>query len=215
MRSIFLFMLIISIKTMAQVGIGTTQPESDLHIAGSTLIQKEFKTNQLSSTDNNDINFKLVTRLTNSIPVGEINRLDVNNLTVAPINVIKYHFVDVADDNLEDIDISFEANRYLIAISNFRYIGDPIPKKTINGHNRPSMGTFISRAFVAPSLTGSGVNTWHLQIQNTFLDPEPNSDIEYEVTLIVYDRSYYRALPPIEANLGGSNTGSVAAPDIK
>lgn len=215
MRIFLVLVLIISAKSLAQVGIGTTQPETDLHVAGSTLIQDEFETNQLGSTNNNDVDFKLITRLTNSNPVGEINRLNVDNLTVAPINIKKYRFYNLVGDNLEDIDISFEADRYLIAISNFRYIGDPIAKQAVQNHNRPTMGNFITRVFTAPSLTGSGVETWHLQIQNTFLDPDPDAEIEYEITLIIYDRSYYRALPPIQTNLGGSNTGSVAAPNIK
>ena len=92
MRLFLVLVLIISAKTLAQVGIGTTQPETDLHIAGSTLIQDEFETNQLGSTNNNDVDFKLITRLTNSTPVGEINRLNVDNLTVAPINIKKYRF---------------------------------------------------------------------------------------------------------------------------
>ena len=215
MRIFLVLVLIISAKSLAQVGIGTTQPETDLHVAGSTLVQEEFETTQLGSTDNNDVDFKLITRLTNSNPVGEINRLNVDNLTVAPINVIKYYFDDVDGDNLEDIDLSYEADRYLIAISNFRYIGAPIEKQAVDNHNRPTMGNFITRVFTAPSLNDSEVETWHLQIQNTFLDPESDEEIEYEITLIVYDRSYYRELTPIETNLAGSNTGSVAAPDIK
>ena len=215
MRLLLVLIFIISAKSLAQVGIGTTQPETDLHVAGSTLVQEEFETTQLGSTDNNDVDFKLITRLTNSNPVGEINRLNVDNLTVAPINVIKYYFDDVDGDNLEDIDLSYEADRYLIAISNFRYIGAPIEKQAVDNHNRPTMGNFITRVFTAPSLNDSEVETWHLQIQNTFLDPESDEEIEYEITLIVYDRSYYRALPPIQTNLGGSNTGSVAAPNIK
>ena len=215
MRLLLVLIFIISAKSLAQVGIGTTQPETDLHVAGSTLVQEEFETTQLGSTDNNDVDFKLITRLTNSNPVGEINRLNVDNLTVAPINVIKYYFDDVDGDNLEDIDLSYEADRYLIAISNFRYIGAPIEKQAVDNHNRPTMGNFITRVFTAPSLNDSEVETWHLQIQNTFLDPESDEEIEYEITLIVYDRSYYRALTPIQTNLGGSNTGSVAAPNIK
>ena len=215
MRLLLVLIFIISAKSLAQVGIGTTQPETDLHVAGSTLVQEEFETTQLGSTDNNDVDFKLITRLTNSNPVGEINRLNVDNLTVAPINVIKYYFDDVDGDNLEDIDLSYEADRYLIAISNFRYIGAPIEKQAVDNHNRPTMGNFITRVFTAPSLNDSEVETWHLQIQNTFLDPESDEEIEYEITLIVYDRSYYRELTPIETNLAGSNTGSVAAPGIK
>lgn len=215
MIRIVLLFFVISMNSFGQVGIGTTSPETDLHIAGSALIQDELKTTKLGSTNNTDINFKLITRLTNSSPLGEITKLDVDNLSVAPINILKYRFVDISRDNLEDIDLSFESSRYLIAISNFRYIGDPITKQNVSGHDRPSIGNFITRVFTATSFSNPSIDTWHIQIQNTYLDAASESDIEYEVTLIVYDKSYYRSLDPIEVNLGGSNTGNVSAPNIK
>lgn len=214
MKELLLFIFCISFKLSAQVGIGTTTPEADLHVAGSTLIQDELKTKTLDATNTNDVDFKLITRLTNSNPVGEIARLDVDELTVAPINIVNYRFYNLVGDNVQDVDLSYEASRYLVAISNFRYIGDPIPKKAVPDH-LPSIGTFITRAFTAPSLDGSEIDTWHLQIQNTFLDPNEGANIEYELTLVVYDKSYYRSLEPIEINLGGSNSGSTAAPNIK
>ncbi|MDP5044794.1 MAG: hypothetical protein NWQ06_07430, partial [Leeuwenhoekiella sp.] len=110
--------------------------------------------------------------------------------------------------NLIDIDISFETDKYIVGIADFRYIGAPVIKLPINT-NLDSIGAFVVRVFESNG-------TWHLEIRNRYLDTivETNA-VAYEFTLIVYDTSFYRKLPVIRTDLNGSNTGTaITIPDL-
>lgn len=204
-----LFLLIISASCFAQVGIGTTSPEADLHVVGDIIVQDEIELGTLPSVTSSDEDFKLLTRQTNSTPVnGEITRLDVDQLTVAPINVFKYYFYNINYDNIVDLNLSFETSKYIVGIADFRYIGDPVNKVVINNAD-DSIGAFVVRTFQSGG-------TWHLEIRNRHLNTSnKNNAVNYEVTFIIYDTSFYRQLPTITTNLNGSNTGTASAiPDV-
>jgi hypothetical protein len=204
--TLLLYCFFLSSFAFAQVGIGTTTPETDLHIAGELLVQEEFTIKQLPSATMTDEDFKLVTRLTNSNPVGEIAILNVDSLTVAPINVINYEFTNMSRDNLRAVNLQYSADKYVVGVANFRYIGDAIQKQ--DGTGGKTIGTFVLRTYV-------NNNQWHLEIRNRDLDLDADKSVDYYVTLIVYDKSYYRNLPPIITNLGGANTGTASSvPDI-
>lgn len=210
MKKGILYILLFTFShAFAQVGIGTTNPLADLHVAGSVAIQENFKTNVLPTVTNKDEDFKLLTRKTNSIPItGEITRLNVDELTVAPINVFKYQFKNLSYDNLVDFDLSFETDKYIVGIADFRYIGAPVIKTAIND-NLSSIGAFVVRVFESNS-------TWHLEIQNRYLNTTLESNaVSYEFTLIVYDTSFYRKLPIIRTDLNGKNSGTASIiPDL-
>lgn len=202
-----LILLIVFFSSIAfgQVGIGTDQPQADLHIAGELLVQDTFTISPLPSVTIMDENFKLLTRITNSEPVGEITLLDVDSLTVAPINVVNYSFSNIRLDNLTDVNLQYDADKYVVGIANFRYLGDAIKKLPVNGTT--TIGTFVMRTFVSNG-------QWHMEIRNRDLDLDEGDSLEYFVTLIVYDKSYYRHLEPIVTNLGGSNTGTASSVPI-
>lgn len=192
---------------VAQVGIGTLEPQTDLDVNGSLLIQNTLQThNPLPATSINDENFKLLGRRTDSEPVGEITVLNVKELNVAPINVITYEFTNFNKDNLTDVNLQYDADKYIVAVSNFRYIGDPVRRRSVNGKN--SLGAFVTNAFIGTN------NQWHIEIRNLFLDLANNQNLKYEVTLIIYDKSYFRHLELIEVNMGSVSTGSAPMPDF-
>ena len=198
----FLFFLIIQFG-FGQVGVGTLNPQAELDINGSLLVREEFNIGALSTVKSNDENFRLLTRLKNSSPVGEITVLNVDSLTVAPINVVNYKFENINSDNLTDVDLQYDANKYIVGIANFRYVGDAV-QKTASG-STTSIGAFVTRAFI---LNG----TWHIEIRNRFLDlTNIDTGITYYVTLIIYDKSYFRNMPVITTNLNGSNTGEASS----
>lgn len=188
-----------------QVGIGTSMPDADLHVNGSMLVTEEFQAGAVSSVNGTDEDFKLVTRVTNSVPEGEITILNVNALSVAPINVVNYEFKDLSSDNLTDLDLGYDATKYIVGISNFQYIGSPVIKHVVT-NNPKSIGTFVMRTF-----KDAVTNTWHIEIRNRFLDTATTGVVSYKVTLIIYDRSYFKNLAPITTNLGGSNTGTASS----
>jgi len=50
--------------------------------------------------------------------------------------------------------------------------------------------------------------TWHLTIRNKFLNTPGSSSMTYEVSLIIYQKRFFKQLPQITENLGGSQTGT-------
>ncbi len=194
--------LFYSVLVMSQVGIGTTNPQADLHIAGDALIQTDLTFKNLSKVTPSDEDFKLVTRVTSSLPVGEIKVLDVDALNVAPVNTVDLHFTNISSDNLTDVDLQYDTSKYIVSVANFRYVGDAIKKVPVGATN--SIGNFVVNVFES-----SG--TWHLEIRNRILDLDPGDSLEYYVTLIIYDKSFYRNLPTITTDLGGSNTGTASS----
>jgi len=158
----FLF-LFLSFLTNAQVGIGTTTPTSDLHVVGDVLVQNGFSVGTLNMVTAIEENFKLITRITNTTPVGEVSDLDVSTISVAPINTIDYHFTNISLDNLTDVDLLYDESKYVIAVSNFRYVGDAIKKRTING-NKKQIGHFVLHTFTSGVLGiwKYGTQTWIL-----------------------------------------------------
>ncbi len=199
---VILILLLLTSLTQAQVGIGTTNPQADLHVAGDMLVQEGFMVGTLNSVSPTDEDFKLVTRNTNSVPVGEITVLNVDSLTVAPVNNIDYHFTNISLDNLNDVDLQYSTNKYIVAIANFRYVGDPVKKVIVGGPK--SIGNFVLRTFESDG-------TWHLEIRNRTLDLNASDTLEYYVTLVVYDKSYFRNLPSITTDLGGQHSGTASS----
>jgi hypothetical protein len=186
----------------AQVGIGTDNPQADLHIAGDLLVQDNFELSTIGTISPTDEDFKLIARVKNSTPVGEITVLDINSLDVAPINIIDYHFTNLSLDNVTDADLQFDANKYVVSVANFRYVGDAIKKVPSGATN--SIGNFVVTTF-----TSGG--TWHLEIRNRTLDLDIGDSIDYYVTLTVFDKTYFKNLPPITTDMGGSNTGNASS----
>lgn len=184
---------------IAQVGIGTTNPLADLHVAGTALVQEAFTTENLNTVSATEEDFKLISRVTNSDPVGKLAVLDPDNMNVAPVNMINYHFTNVQLDNLNDVDLSYDETKYVVGVANFRHVGDAVQK--VPGGDNYSIGHFVVKTFKSGG-------TWHLAISNVELDLDAGDSLEYYITLVVYDKKYFRELPTITDNLEGSNVGT-------
>ena len=190
----------------SQVGIGTTTPTPgyELDVEGSLLIQNTFKLEDLPNVNTEGSNFKLLLRKDNSTPPGEISRLDVEEIKVAPVNIIDYKFTKLSKDNLENVDLQYNASKYIVGISNFRYEGQPIQKGR-SGSSYTDLGYFVSRTFMQNG-------TWHLEIRNRIRDNNQNNKIDYYVSILVFDRKYFKELPVITSNLNGLSIGGELAP---
>ncbi len=205
MKRIIILIWFLSMGTIsAQVGIGTTSPQTDLHVNGDVLVQNGFKIGSLGVVDALEEDFMLLTRSTSSTPVGKITLLDVNARAVAPVNVIDYSFSNISLDNLSDVDLQYDSDKYIVAISNFRYSGDAITKLPVGGTTTYTVGNFVVRTFIAGG-------TWHLEVQNRTLDLDVLDSVSYDLTLIVYDKSFFRNMPTITSDLGGLNTGTASS----
>ena len=203
MRGIITLLFVVLFQgLLAQVGIGTTNPQADLHVAGDLLIGENFSLGSLNTVNGTDEDFMLLSRSTTSNPQGKITKLDVSALSVAPVNVIDYSFSNISLDNLRDVDLQYDSSKYIVGVANFRYSGDPIQKVPAGGTK--SIGNFVVHTFISGG-------TWHLEIRNQTLDLDPGDSVNYDVTLVVYDKSYFRYLTPISTDLGGNNTGTASS----
>lgn len=197
----FLFFTPIAIS---QVGIGITNPTPGyaLEIDGSLLVQKEFKVDALPSGTTPSTNFEFLLRLLNSDPVGEVTKLDLTALPVGPINVANYTFTNFSLDNVTEVDLQFDATKYVVGLSNVRYEGIPIQK---GGSGYVDIGNFVSRTYIKNG-------KWHLEMRNRTKDAASSNAITYHVTLIVYDKKYFKELAPITVNFGGGNNATTTKP---
>ena len=189
---------------ISQVGIGVTNPTPGfaLEVDGSLLVQKEFKVDALPIGTTPSTNFEFLLRLQNSNPVGEVTKLNLTALPVGPINIANYTFTRLSLDNVTEVNLQFDASKYVVGLSNVRYVGIPILK---GGDGYVDIGNFVSRTYIKG-------DTWHLEMRNRTKDAASNNAITYHVTLIVYDRKYFKELEPISINFGGGTTATATKP---
>ena len=188
----------------SQVGIGTNAPTPgfELDVDGSMLVQKNFKFKAVSSGTTQLSSIEFLLRLLNSEPVGEVARLDLKNASVGPINVINYTFTNLSLDNVEEVDLQFDASKYIVGLSNFRYEGIPIQK---GGTNFLDIGNFVTRTYIKEG-------SWHLEMRNRSRDAEISNAITYHITLIVYDRKYFKELPKITVDFREGTNATTTKP---
>lgn len=191
-----------------QVGIGTDSPTPgyQLDVAGSVLIQEEFKITPFTDETSEYYNFKFLTRLLDSEPSGEVAKLNLSVVNVAPITVFDYVFTNLKLDNVTSVNLQYDADKYVVGLSNFRYEGENIKKQRVNNSGEYILiGNFVSRTYVSNG-------TWHIEIRNRGRNSVNDNSIIYYVTLIVYDKKYFRKLETIEKNFGGQSTGQADSP---
>lgn len=199
-------MFIVTAQT-GKVGIGTNNPQADLHVAGDMLIQTELKLNSIPKVTATDDNFKIITRATTTTPVGEVTQLNVDILPIAPINVVDYHFTNIRRDNLTNVNLQYPTSAFVVGIANFRYTGAGIDKvgyfDSTSGTNRTSIGQFVVRTF-------EQAGQWHLEIRNRTLDVASSGTIEYYITIVVYNNVFFRNLPVITTTMNGNLDGTTS-----
>lgn len=204
MKIYTLLILFFTQLCVSQVGIGVENPTPGfaLEVDGSLLVQKEFKVDALPSGTTPSTSFEFLLRLHNSNPVGEVTKLNLTALPVGPINVANYTFTNLSLDNVTEVNLQFDATKYVVGLSNVRYDGIPILK---GGTGYVDIGNFVSRTYIKGG-------TWHLEMRNRTKDAATNNGITYHVTLIVYDKKYFKELPPISVNFGGGTTATTTKP---
>ncbi len=197
-----LLFILLSQFIFSQVGVGTDNPTPGyaLDVNGSMLVQEDFKVNGYSNAGISSNDFKLLVRILNSTPPGEVAYLDMANVAVGPVNIADYVFTNLSRDNVTDVDLQFSATDYIVGLANFQYIGQHIVKGS-----GATIGHFRTRTFIRNG-------TWHLEMRNVSRDAASNNAITYNVTLIVYDRRYFKELPTLSLDMNGGVDGSIPAP---
>lgn len=191
----------------SQVGIGTTDPTAgyELDVNGGLLVQKNFKLDALKSKTTQDGTFKFLLKLLNSTPVGEVAKLNLDEVDVAPINIINYQFKNTSKDNVRAVNLQFDATKYVVGISNIRYVGQEIVKGQNSNSAYVYIGNFVARTYIDK-------NIWYLEIRNRAYDAASDNAITYYATLIIYDRRFFKQLSEITVDFGGANNATATGP---
>ena len=191
----------------AQVGIGTTTPTAgkSLDVNGSLLVQDNFKkVTAFPDEQLTDLDYKFLVRKLDSNPVGEVAQLDLSQIDIAPITVANYVFSNLKKDNVLNADLQYDSSKYIVGLSNVRYEGQYITKGIVGG-DYTLIGNFASRTYISGG-------TWHLEIRNRSRDNAIDDAITYYVTIIIYDRNYFKELPLQTVDMNGSENGSTPIP---
>jgi len=187
--------------TNAQVGIGNTNPTEPLEVTGDVLIGTTLETNSIGFAASTEDDFHIISRLDNSTPVGLVKVLKPDNLGVIPIRYQRYEIINVKKDDVSEIDLGLERAKYIVAISSFKWNGQGLVKDVNNG-----IGPFTLNI-----VQKAGNPNWLLSIKNTTINPASNpSNITYDVTLCIYQTSYFADLGTVKAvDFLGGNSGTV------
>jgi len=204
MKKYFLAFCFVAIQyTYAQVGIGTVTPTEELEVVGDVLLTSTVETKLITKAAPAEDDFKFLARVNNSSPVGLIKLLESDNINVTPIRMQKYHFFGLRKDNVIDVDLGLDKSTYIVNVADFQWVGPGVEKRIGDATKPDSTGSFELN--VAKQ---SGPN-WHLKIQHKKLDPVDPGVVEYYVTLYIYQAAYFKRMPPVAVEFGGTNSGGV------
>ena len=187
MKAIFFLIVFAYQITYSQVGIGTTNPTEQLEVIGDVLLTSTIETSTITSIGTTDENFKMLARVTNSSPVGLIKQLDTDNINVTPIRRQQYKFTNLSNDNIIAVNLNLAVSDYVIIPTDFKWSGPGLEKAGVNNWDFNSFTIKITQ-------NGGTPNNWQLELQNPLNEPVNANPIEYEVTLIIYQKAYFKEM---------------------
>jgi len=200
MKRIFILVLLYSQMGFGQVGIGTSNPTEQLDVVGDVLLTGTLETNTIPAIGNSEVDFKFLARVTNSSPVGLIKQLNTDNIYITPIRRQKYKFTNLSGDDIVAVDLNLAVDNYIIILTDFKWLGPGLEKA---GNNNDKFRDFTIK------FTETASGTWQLTLRNLFNNPFSGSTpIEYEVTLVIYQKAFFKDMGKVSEDNGNSYTGS-------
>jgi hypothetical protein len=186
---------------LSQEEFGTTAMGINSHETGLISEQKLFASNSSISIDSQTDNFTLISHTKKANSNSKISVLGTSAYSNAPVNIVDYQFINVPLGTLNDIDLQYDSKNYVVGVANFKYIGEAFNCDE-TASNRES-DNFVARTFIS---SGS----WHLEIQNKARKLSGEKLMDYEVTLIIYNKSSFRNKATINTDLEGLSNGKTA-----
>ncbi|WP_410703726.1 hypothetical protein [Chryseobacterium sp. SIMBA_029] len=165
------------INFKAQVGINTSNPQGTLDVNGRTLGDSYLIDGVNSiSTDN----YYLLTRSTDTTPVGKVKKLDVSLRNVAPVNMYNITIQNVQQDEVVNLNTNLETGKYVVAI-----VGAVFSGAALNRNSDGSFGAYYNE--ITKVTVGS--NTYHA-INLDFKGGETTSLQKgtWNLSLVVYEK---------------------------
>jgi hypothetical protein len=133
----------------AQVGINTSNPQGTLDVNGRTL-GDSYLIDSVNSIVSD--NYYLLTRSTDTIPVGKVKKLDISLRNVAPVNMYNVTIQNVQQDEVVNLNTNLETSKYVVAI-----VGAVFSGATSNRNPDGSYGAYYNE--ITKITVGS--NTYH------------------------------------------------------
>lgn len=213
-RISFLIMLW-SIFTFAQIGIGVENPTELLEVDGTTVISDKFYVDGLDDYSGTVDDFHLIAINPESDDFdGSIIEF-YGNQEIMPIIIQPYEIQNIYRDDLNNLDLKISTDRYVISISNFEAIpsaGNQGLYKTSGNNSSSSSRTYGN--FVIRTFEQSG--TWRVNIGSPTANTRNTSDrYTYKFDIVLFPKRFFKNLGNIPYNLNGSNSGQAsAAPNL-
>jgi len=196
MKKIFCIVLLGCQIGFAQVGIGVVNPIEQLEVNGDVLLTSTLETQPITSVGTADENFKLLARVNNSSPVGLIKQLDTDSIKITPIRRQKYKFTSLSNDNIVAVNLNLAVADYIIIPTDFKWIGPGLEKAGSNNWNFKGFQVKITE-------NGGTPNNWQLELRNPLNEPVNANAIEYEVTLVIYQKAFFKDMGKVTEDITG------------
>ena len=207
-----LIILLSSIYTFSQVGIGTTTPRGALDVNGNTLVDGPLIVKDLRQinipTNNNTSNgpFLLVrSDSANAAGIkGEVKLLDISSRLVAPVNKYKVVLKNVNLSEVLNLNTNLRADKYVVAVT------DAVFKNANTTKNsNKAFGSYSTKL----STINIGNNSYYA-VNMAFMGAGPLAPIgtstdttnltgDWEFSLVVFEKALVKDW--------GTKTGSVSS----
>lgn len=192
MKKLLIFILILfSIKSLAQVGIGVSLPLEMLDINGN------LKLRDINTLQNNEKYHTLVVDET-----GVIKKIKENNDNSYSFNNVTFIIKNVKLDYLEDLNTLIPTKDYVVIITGFQF--DIV--------NKAGLISSIDRTkyFHPTNISAKEVSgTWRLSADYPMAGTAGSTNGTWTINTVIINRHLVQSLNVITTNLNGSNTGEL------
>ncbi|WP_010254352.1 hypothetical protein [Myroides injenensis] len=192
MKKLLLFILILfSIKSLAQVGIGVSLPLEMLDIDGN------LKLRNINTLQSNEKYHTLVVDET-----GVIKKIKENSDNSYSFNNVKFIIKNVEQDYLQELNTLIPTKDYIVIITGFQF--DIV--------NKAGLISSIDRTkyFHPTNISAKEVSgTWRLSADYPMSGTAGSTNGTWTINTVIINRHLVQSLNVITTNLNGKNTGEL------
>ncbi|MCG2432094.1 hypothetical protein [Aequorivita xiaoshiensis] len=206
------FLLILSARGFAQVGINNPNPSATLDVIGDVLIQDKLYLENPGG-DLNVTNSKLLVIKDNDT---QISKYDIEMSSYGPLNYIKFLFRDVSEFGLRDgFNTKISAEKYTIAVHGYYLLihADQTTNVSFRSQANNSNRYMEGHRYYAYIQDGEWWIKGFVQNSRSYRFWPMNTDIYMDVTIYKNDFISKRWDNTIDVNMGKNTTKTVATPE--
>ena len=208
---LFLFTVLFSLTGVAQVGINTTTPASDVLLDVNSNVRLADKLFLEAPGDYSQIRgSKLLIQKTNS----EIIQYDIQQSKYGPINYAQFIFRNTAPQGLQDYDTKISATDYLVTVQGYYFLRYSTNETSVLAHSLS--GNDYVEGFQVYAYPNSSTGTWYIRafINNgTFRAGSSDINVDLYLNLIIYRNGLIsKTQTSVPVDMNGSDTATAPLP---